>query len=231
MSRHYTTGPGVSCIFWVRETPRYTGRANCPDRPGVSKWPAICGAPPRSSCEACEACRRARDRRISLFYSSRLLTNGRTDAHIYYMGIRDYRYVRNVMIVGCPKCGMPIRVETSINTPDAQTVYSEPTMQYCKVPCSVIRDIGLSPYARLVYAELALNAWNGNVACIGQRLIAERLGISQKVVSKSIQELCKRKHVERRDNGKGHRAHTKLLSPIYLWKKGKGREREGGADD
>ena len=136
------------------------------------------------------------------------------------MGIRDYRYVRNVMIVGCPKCGMPIRVETSINTPDAQTVYSEPTMQYCKVPCSVIRDIGLSLYARLVYAELALNAWNGNVACIGQRLIAERLGISQKVVSKSIQELCKRKHVERRDNGKGHRAHTKLLSPIYLWKKG-----------
>jgi len=142
-------------------------------------------------------------------------------AYIYYMGIRDYHYVRNVMIVGCPKCGMAIKVNFETETVGAQIVYSEPTMQYCKVPASVIRDTKLSPYARVVFAELALNAWKGNVACIGQRLIAERLGISQRIVSKCLAELHDRKHIQRSDKGRGRRAHTRLLSPVYLWKKGK----------
>lgn len=93
--------------------------------------------------------------------------------------------------------------------------------RYARIPVSVLYDTSLSVYARLVYAEIAMSVWQGTTAYIGQRLIAERLGISQSEVSKSVRSLVGSGHLEWMDNGRGRRAHMQLKSPLFGQKQGR----------
>ena len=66
---------------------------------------------------------------------------------------------------------------------------------YGKLPASVLHDRRLSKTARLVYAELALWVFQGNVARRGQRAIANAIGVRQMSVSTAIWQLMEAGHI------------------------------------
>jgi DNA-binding IclR family transcriptional regulator len=87
----------------------------------------------------------------------------------------------------------------------------------------VLCDPKLSAYAKCVYGVMALNVFQGNVAKIGQRLIANKLGINKDTVCKAVAELVERKHIGVIGKGRQRRWYS-LLSAVYAQKQRAGVE-------
>ena len=83
-----------------------------------------------------------------------------------------------------------------------------------RLPDSVLHDKGLSLAAKCVYAELAGTVHQGNVATLGQRRIASRIGIHQETVGKALKELAGRNHVVTAAFGKQRHCYV-LLSNVF----------------
>jgi len=84
------------------------------------------------------------------------------------------------------------------------------------LPDSVLLHPALSAESKLVYAAIARHAFNGSEVYIGQRKIAELLGMSQSSVSRRIQELLELKHIEISDSRHGKRSGYHLLSNVFV---------------
>jgi hypothetical protein len=74
--------------------------------------------------------------------------------------------------------------------------------KYARTPDSVLFDKGLSIAARCVYGVLARHAFQGTTANIGQRRIANLLGVHVGTVNRSLHELEERRHIAIRGKGK-----------------------------
>ena len=83
-----------------------------------------------------------------------------------------------------------------------------------RIPDSVLFDKELSLAARCVYAKIAGSVHQGTTAKIGQRLIANSLGIHQETVTRALAELVDRKHITIHGNGKERRLYH-LHSDIF----------------
>lgn len=94
--------------------------------------------------------------------------------------------------------------------------------RYARLPEEVLRDQRVSAGSKLVYAELAMSVWQGSVARMGNRLIAERLGMSQMAVSRAIRELDGAGHLSRAAE-KGQRGIWILTSKVFAQRQGKER--------
>jgi len=92
--------------------------------------------------------------------------------------------------------------------------------RYARTPESLLHDRVLSGTARLVYVEMALHVWQGSVARIGQRRIAQNLGFSRGRVSRGIEELAERGHVTVTGTGQSRRTYV-LKSPVFSQKQGR----------
>lgn len=96
---------------------------------------------------------------------------------------------------------------------------SEP--RYARLPLSVLRDPELSPVARIVYCELALWVFQGATCSLGQRAIAERLGLARNTVADGLEQLEQRGHIEFNRSSHGRRAMYILTSPVFSQKQGR----------
>jgi DNA-binding transcriptional MocR family regulator len=92
---------------------------------------------------------------------------------------------------------------------------------YARIPVEVLFDSRISDQAKLVYCALAMSVFQGSVAFIGQRLIADRFGVSQSTVSRRLRELEKVGHIRRMAGKRGYRAHWALTSVVFGQKQGK----------
>jgi len=77
--------------------------------------------------------------------------------------------------------------------------------KYARTPDSVLFDTDLSITARCVYGVLARHAFQGTTARIGQRRIANLLGVHVGTVNRSLHELEGHEHISIRGSGKGRR--------------------------
>lgn len=78
-------------------------------------------------------------------------------------------------------------------------------------PGQLLRDPEVSSAAKIVYAELLANAEKRDVVRIGQRLIAERIGMSPDSVTRALAELVKQKYIARIKADPGKRDSYKIL--------------------
>jgi hypothetical protein len=101
---------------------------------------------------------------------------------------------------------------------------SKSAPRYARLPLTVLRDSELLPVARLVYCELALWVFQGATCSIGQRAIAERLGIARNTVADALEQLEQRGHVELNRTTHGRRAMYILTSPVFGQKQGRATE-------
>ena len=108
-----------------------------------------------------------------------------------------------------------------MNGSTGQKVNGSPVqlMRYARTPASVLHDLKLSVWARLVYTEIALHVWHGRVTRVGQRLIAKNLGFHQETVLRAVRELAERGLLDVVGAGKARRSYV-LHSPVFAQKQG-----------
>ena len=95
-------------------------------------------------------------------------------------------------------------------------------VRYARLPHSVLHDATISVYAKAVYAELSSCVFQGNVASIGQRLIANRLGIAPGSANKAIAELVAAGHITASGIGKERKQYV-LHSQLFARKQANGK--------
>lgn len=96
--------------------------------------------------------------------------------------------------------------------------------RYARLPLEVLRNTELSWRARVVYAELSANIFQGSVARIGLRLIGQRLGCGRDAVARAIAELETAKLVTVERSVKS-RSWYVLASPVF------GQKQKAGAKE
>ena len=77
--------------------------------------------------------------------------------------------------------------------------------QYGRIPDSVMLDKSLSVTARLVYAYLARHVYQGTIVRVGQRRIAEQLGLHKETVMTALAELQRATHIDISGEGQARR--------------------------
>lgn len=92
---------------------------------------------------------------------------------------------------------------------------ANPATKFSRIPRSVLYDLSLTPCDRLVYAALADQVWQGNVAKIGERLMASKLGISRSKVQASLKALLECGAVTKAESRIGNRNCYVLASPVF----------------
>lgn len=91
--------------------------------------------------------------------------------------------------------------------------------KYSRVPWEILTDRTISSDAKLVYGALAAWVFQGRVAYIGQRLIADMLGFSPAKVNRLLKSLSA--YVEAQEDGRGKRSFYVLKSAVFAQKAGK----------
>jgi CRP-like cAMP-binding protein len=86
--------------------------------------------------------------------------------------------------------------------------------KYARLPESVLFDRELSLTARCVYGVLARYAFQGTAVRIGQRRIANLLGLHQETVNLALHQLETSDHISIRGNGKDRRSYH-LHSSVF----------------
>lgn len=81
----------------------------------------------------------------------------------------------------------------------------------------VITDTSVSVKSRLIYSFLAGCAFDGPRVRVGQRFIAEAVGVSLGAVNSSIKELAKAGHLEAIPGELGKRNAYDLKSPVFSY--------------
>lgn len=99
---------------------------------------------------------------------------------------------------------------------DAVTHHQSKRERHSRTPDSVLNDKRLSLESRTVYTCLARHAFKGGMVYMGQRRIANLLGVNQSTVSRRLQELLVHGHVETLPTTVGRRAGYHLTSTIFL---------------
>jgi hypothetical protein len=99
-----------------------------------------------------------------------------------------------------------------------------PVEKYARLPDSVLCDRRLSVTARCVYAVLARYAYQGTTVKIGQRRIAELLGVHVETVNGAIHELEGCQHIAIRGDGKTRRIY-------HLWSSVFGQKQRAGIEE
>lgn len=92
-------------------------------------------------------------------------------------------------------------------------------IRYARLPWSVLTDRTLSSDAKVVYGIMAGHVFQGNVAYIGQRLIADLSGFSPAKVNRLLKKLAQ--YIDVRTDGPGRRSFYVLKSPVFGQKQGK----------
>jgi hypothetical protein len=87
--------------------------------------------------------------------------------------------------------------------------------RFARIPESVLLDKNLSPRSILVYAVLSMHVFEGNIACLGQRRIAELAHIDRRRVRESLDSLAKFGHIATAITKLKLRAVYQLNSPIF----------------
>jgi hypothetical protein len=95
--------------------------------------------------------------------------------------------------------------------------------KYARVPDSVLCDTSLSAAARCVYGLLARYAYQGTTVRIGQRRIANLLGLHLDTVNVAIHELERRRHIAISGAGNTRRIYH-LRSSVFGQKQRAGTE-------
>ncbi len=96
---------------------------------------------------------------------------------------------------------------------------------YWRIPKSVGECHELTAHARCVYGLLASKVRQGNIAKIGQREMARRLGFSRSTIQAAVQQLKELSFIAESEN-RSHRdsATFELMSNIFARKQGEGIE-------
>lgn len=89
--------------------------------------------------------------------------------------------------------------------------------RYAKVPMEVITDTKVSLKSRVIYSFLAGCAFDGPRVRVGQRYIAEAIGVSLGAVNSSIKELAAAGHLETIPGASGKRNAYDLKSPVFSY--------------
>lgn len=94
--------------------------------------------------------------------------------------------------------------------------------KHSRIPRSILYAAGvLNPYERLVYAALADQVWQGNVACIGERLMVKKLGFARSTVQESLAGLIAKGFIEKSEKRLNNRNCYILLSSVFGQKQGR----------
>ncbi len=93
--------------------------------------------------------------------------------------------------------------------------------RYGRGPDSVILDVNLSDFAKVVYVLIARHVFQGNTASIGTREMARLLSTTQSRVTRAVRELIAAGKVENRRVKRGQRGMWVLPSSIFAQKQGK----------
>jgi hypothetical protein len=131
--------------------------------------------------------------------------------------------------MGLKRHNLSESIPESLTASEGESLTASPraNKRYAKLPASVLRDRRLTGTAKLVYAELALWAFQGNVVRKGQRAIAEAIGARQMTVSTAIRQLVDAGHIRnanRELSRRGQMSATQakhcrgvyeLLSPVF----------------
>lgn len=88
--------------------------------------------------------------------------------------------------------------------------------RHARTPDSVLSDKRLNLETKAVYSAMARHAFKGGLVYIGQRRLADYLGVHQTTVSRNIVELIKHEHIEVTVSGDGKRSGYRLKSSIFL---------------
>ena len=86
---------------------------------------------------------------------------------------------------------------------------------YARLPREVLADSRLKHRDVCVYAVIASEVWQGNYACVGQRLISGAVHSSPRRVAESIARLERFGHVRRTVEPRGKRGGYVLLSEVF----------------
>jgi DNA-binding transcriptional MocR family regulator len=93
--------------------------------------------------------------------------------------------------------------------------------KYGRTPDSVLSDERLSDFAKVTFAAISRGVWQGNVASVGTRRLAELLKTTQSRVARAVKELVARGCVENRRVKRGQRATYVITSPVFGQKQGR----------
>lgn len=92
---------------------------------------------------------------------------------------------------------------------------------YARVPREVLTDAEIGPAAVRVFGYLSLNVRQGAVARVGQRRIADQIGMDRGTVATAIAELVGRGHVTIAAAKRGARQGYVLNSLVFSQKQGR----------
>lgn len=92
---------------------------------------------------------------------------------------------------------------------------------YARSPREIITDKEIGHAAVRVHAFLALNVRQGAVARVGQRRIADQIGMDRGTVAAAIGELVARGHITIAAAKRGARQGYVLNSPVFSQKQGR----------
>jgi hypothetical protein len=81
-----------------------------------------------------------------------------------------------------------------------------------------MKDAVLSSAAKVVYTAIATRVSHGNIAFIGQRMIADLTSLGVSTASRAIRQLIKAGYVKVRLGGNGKRNCYELTSPVFAQK-------------
>lgn len=92
--------------------------------------------------------------------------------------------------------------------------------RYGKLPLELIQDPKVSDSAKVLYALLAAQVFQGRIAKVGQRLMAANLGVSVATVCRRLAELKSHGYIGLGPTRCGQRAFWILNSPVFGSKQG-----------
>lgn len=92
--------------------------------------------------------------------------------------------------------------------------------RYARIPWDLLTNAKVSSDAKIVFAVLAGHAFQGNVAYIGQRRIAELSGFSPSKVNRLMKTIIP-SYIDVKLDGPGRRSFYVLKSPVFGQRQGK----------
>jgi len=87
--------------------------------------------------------------------------------------------------------------------------------RYGRIPTTVLMDSELSSDAARVFGMLMADTFEGNVATMGMRKIAQLLSVSPATIMRRIHELEARGHIKKAKCENGKRAFYMATSPVF----------------
>lgn len=88
--------------------------------------------------------------------------------------------------------------------------------RFARIPMEVLNDSELTHADRTVYAHLAASVFQGNIACVGQRLLAQLCHMDRRTLRERLDNIARRGHISRAIGRLSGRAVYQLNSPVFL---------------